>query len=219
MLTAFLMSKYRWTLSKTLQYVRSKKIYIGLSEHYIEQLELLESILNNQEEKPKLTNSWRGPYNSDEENLISKTYINSQEIILENIEKKQKKEKRVTWQDKIDKERKKELKQQRMRQTGIENGKKTKSNHKFAEDHNNPHNSLSTKHIKHEQVESPLKKPEGIKKTKKSQKVNVPKQEEVKPRKEQINQKEEFHEFQETEQPEAQKESKGIEDHRYFSEK
>ena len=38
MLTALLMSKYRWNLSNTLEYVRSKKIYIGLSEHYIEQL-------------------------------------------------------------------------------------------------------------------------------------------------------------------------------------
>ena len=46
MLTAFLMSKYRWSLSKTLEYIRSKKIFIGLSEHYIEQLELLEVILN-----------------------------------------------------------------------------------------------------------------------------------------------------------------------------
>jgi hypothetical protein len=46
MLTAFLMSKYRWNLSKTLEYIRSKKIFIGLSEHYIEQLEILETILN-----------------------------------------------------------------------------------------------------------------------------------------------------------------------------
>lgn len=63
-----------------------------------------------------------------------------------------------------------------MRQTGMENGKKIKSTHKLAEEHNNPHNSLSTKNIKHEQVESPLKKPEGMKRVKKNIKNSVPKQ-------------------------------------------
>lgn len=46
MLVAFVMSRYRWTLSKSLEFIRSKKIFIGLSEHYIEQLEILEEILN-----------------------------------------------------------------------------------------------------------------------------------------------------------------------------
>jgi hypothetical protein len=41
MLTAFLMSRYRWKLGKTLEFIRSKQIFIGLSEHYIEQLETL----------------------------------------------------------------------------------------------------------------------------------------------------------------------------------
>jgi len=39
MLCAYLMSKYRWTLDKTLAYIRSKNIFIGLSEAYIIQLE------------------------------------------------------------------------------------------------------------------------------------------------------------------------------------
>ena len=69
-----------------------------------------------------------------------------------------------------------------MRQTGMENCRKMKSTHKLAEEHPNPHNSISTKNIKHEQIESPLKKPEGIKKGKKSQKNHViVKQEEPKP--------------------------------------
>jgi hypothetical protein len=41
MLVAYLMSKFRWSLNKTLEYVRSKSIYIGLTEHYIHQLEIL----------------------------------------------------------------------------------------------------------------------------------------------------------------------------------
>ena len=68
-----------------------------------------------------------------------------------------------------------------MRQTGMENCKKIKSTHRLTEEHHNPHNSLSTKHIKQEQVESPLKKPEGVRKIKKNQKTSVPKQEELKP--------------------------------------
>ena len=103
MLSAFLMSRYRWTLSKTLEYIQSKKIYIGLSEHYIEQLELIETILNQEEGKLELSTGWRGPYVSDEEDLLSKTYLNSQEIPLDVQPKKEKKEKRITWQDKIDK--------------------------------------------------------------------------------------------------------------------
>ena len=64
----------------------------------------------------------------------------------------------------------------------MENCRKMKSTHKLAEEHPNPHNSISTKNIKHEQIESPLKKPEGIKKGKKSQKNHViVKQEEPKP--------------------------------------
>lgn len=69
--------------------------------------------------------------------------------------KKEKKEKRVMWQDKIDKEKKRESK---MRQTGMENYKKMKSTHKFPEEYENPHNSLSSKTLKNETVESPLKK-------------------------------------------------------------
>ena len=107
MLSAFLMSKYRWSLDKTLAYIRSKDIFIGLTENYIAQLEALEGILNEESDKPKLTNDWKGPYFNDEEEIISKTFINSQEIPVFEGEKKEKKEKRVTWQDKIDKEKKK----------------------------------------------------------------------------------------------------------------
>ena len=39
MLSGYLMYKYRWTASKTLQFIRSKNVFIGLSEHYIRQLE------------------------------------------------------------------------------------------------------------------------------------------------------------------------------------
>lgn len=65
MLTAFLMSKYRWSLDKTLAYIRSKDIFIGLTENYIAQLEALENILNEESDKPKLTNDWKGPYFND----------------------------------------------------------------------------------------------------------------------------------------------------------
>jgi hypothetical protein len=103
MLSAYLMSRYRWTLDKTLAYIRSKSVFIGLTESYIGQLESLESMLNAEEDKPKLTSEWKGPYGTDEEEIISNTFINSQEIALPETEKKDKKEKRVTWQDKIDK--------------------------------------------------------------------------------------------------------------------
>jgi len=58
----------------------------------------------------------------------------------------------VTWQDRIDKEKKKELKEQKMRQTGSEIYKKIRSNHKFSSEHSNPHNSISSKNIRHELV-------------------------------------------------------------------
>ena len=45
MLVAFLMNRYKWKLSKALEFLRSKQLFIGLSEHYIEQLEILESLL------------------------------------------------------------------------------------------------------------------------------------------------------------------------------
>jgi len=80
MLASYLMSRYRWTLSKTLEFVRSKNVFIGLSEHYIGQLECLEEILNGEVQKAKLSNGWKGPFLSDEEEIISKTFINSQEI-------------------------------------------------------------------------------------------------------------------------------------------
>lgn len=41
--------------------------------------------------------------------------------------------KRVVWQDKIEKERRKEMRENKMRQTGFDNYKKTKSTHKFTE--------------------------------------------------------------------------------------
>ena len=45
-------------------------------------------MLDQEENKPVLTSAWRGPYFSDEENLISKTYLNSQELILDEPVKK-----------------------------------------------------------------------------------------------------------------------------------
>jgi hypothetical protein len=45
MLTAYLMSRYRWTLGKTLAYIRAKNVFIGLSENYISQLEALQPFL------------------------------------------------------------------------------------------------------------------------------------------------------------------------------
>ena len=159
------MSKYRWTLSKTLEYIRSKKIYIGLSEHFIEQLEKLEQILKSEEDKPPLTSGWRGPYCSQEEDLISKTYLNSQELPNDVETKKEKKVKRITWQDKIDKEKKKEIRENKMRQSGMDY-RKVKSIHKMNDDHLAPHSSVSAKVIKQEQVESPLKQSEALKKGK-----------------------------------------------------
>jgi hypothetical protein len=88
MLCAYLMSRYRWTLDKTLAYIRSKGVFIGLSESYIGQLENLQLMLNAEEGKTKLTNDWKGPSNTEEEEIISKTYINSQEIALPETEKK-----------------------------------------------------------------------------------------------------------------------------------
>ena len=41
MLSGYLMCKYKWTVSKTLEFIRSKNVFIGLSEYYIQQLELL----------------------------------------------------------------------------------------------------------------------------------------------------------------------------------
>ena len=67
------------------------------------------------------------------------------------------------------------MRENKMRQTGLDNYKKIKSTHKFTEESANPHNSLSTKALKNESMESPLKKPEGMKKLKKSQKNVVPK--------------------------------------------
>lgn len=67
------MCKYKWTASKTLQFIRSKNVFIGLSEYYIQQLELLEKILQqtifNEDgimtQGVKLTNDWKGPYVSE----------------------------------------------------------------------------------------------------------------------------------------------------------
>lgn len=52
-------------------------------------------------------------------------------LIEVKTEKKEKKEKRVTWQDKIDKEKKKDIREGKMKQTGMEPFKKSKSNNKF----------------------------------------------------------------------------------------
>jgi hypothetical protein len=38
MIVAYLMNKFRWALRKTLEYIRSKGVYIFLTEHYIAQL-------------------------------------------------------------------------------------------------------------------------------------------------------------------------------------
>lgn len=51
------MNRYRWRLGKVLEFIRSKSIFIGLSEHYIEQLEMLEEFLGKSE--PELTSDWR----------------------------------------------------------------------------------------------------------------------------------------------------------------
>lgn len=67
------------------------------------------------------------------------------------------------------------MRENKMRQTGLDNYKKIKSTHKFTEESSNPHNSLSTKTIKNESMQSPLKKPDGMKKVKKSQKNIVAK--------------------------------------------
>lgn len=88
-----------------------------------------------------------------------------------------------------------------MRQTGSEIYKKIRSNHKFSSEHSNPHNSISSKNIRHELVQSPLKKPEEAKKSKKVNKASQSKkqQEQIFPVKEQ------FQEFKEAESQETGK--------------
>lgn len=81
MLVAFLMNRYKWKLSKALEFVRSKQLFIGLSEHYIEQLEILEHIL--MQAGIPLSSEWRIEYTSTEEEIVSKTFLNSQEIEIQ----------------------------------------------------------------------------------------------------------------------------------------
>lgn len=64
---AYLMNKFRWALGKSLEYIRAKNVYIGLNDHYVEQLEILEEILNLDSEKHPLTKVWSGPYFSTQE--------------------------------------------------------------------------------------------------------------------------------------------------------
>ena len=76
MVAAFLMNRFRWKLSKVFEFVRSKQLFIGLSDHYIEQLEILQEILEKTG-KP-LSSQWRIEYISIEQEIISKTFLNSQ---------------------------------------------------------------------------------------------------------------------------------------------
>jgi hypothetical protein len=64
MLTAYMMSRYRWTLGKTLAYIRAKNVFIGLSENYISQLEALQPLLAAEENKNPLSDTWSPPYAS-----------------------------------------------------------------------------------------------------------------------------------------------------------
>lgn len=61
------------------------------------------------------------------------------------------------------------MRENKLRQSDTENYKKVKSTQKFSEEYSNPHNSLSSKILRNDSVESPLKKPLGFKKSKKSQ--------------------------------------------------
>ena len=41
LVAGYLMYKYRWKLGKTLEFIRTKGVYISLTEHFIHQLEFL----------------------------------------------------------------------------------------------------------------------------------------------------------------------------------
>ena len=118
-LTAYLMDRFQWRLRKTVDYLQSKAIPITLSESHIEELVSLERHLGV---NSVLTLSWEGPYADDEEEIISKTYLNTSNVANQaptrkqlNLKRELTKEKpregrRVQWQDRIDKQQKKERK-------------------------------------------------------------------------------------------------------------
>jgi protein-tyrosine phosphatase len=77
---AYLMKKFLWTFDKTVNYVRSKKVEMKLSQNYTTQLKQFEQLL--QQDNP-LSNDWRRPYLSEEERVIVNTYNNTIEIKYE----------------------------------------------------------------------------------------------------------------------------------------
>ena len=52
--------------------------------------------------EPPLSVKWRIDYTCQEEEVISKTFINSQEIESSELTKREKKTKRIVWQDQIE---------------------------------------------------------------------------------------------------------------------
>lgn len=120
LLVAFLMDRFQWRLRKVVDYLQSKAIPITLSESHIEELVGLERHLSMDS---VMTLHWDGPYADEEEELISKTYINTSNVANQAPTRKQlnirkeilqeeppKEGRRVQWQDRIEKQQKKERK-------------------------------------------------------------------------------------------------------------
>lgn len=174
LLVALLMDKYRWTLRKTLEYIRAKDVFIGLSEHYIGQLEQLQDVLSQDKNNSPLSSSWKGPYLNEEEEIISKTFINSQEINYTKDEKKVPNNgKRVVWLDKLDKEKKREIKEGRPK---LEDNFLEKRKVKRTDENSNGlglgPSSFSAKIFKRDAIDLPLKRVEN-RKSKKQQGRNI----------------------------------------------
>ena len=117
-LTAYLMDRFGWRLRKTVEFLQSKAVPITLSQSHIEELVNLERYLGNH---TPLSSGWSGPYLSEEEELLSKTFINTSNPNNQLPPRRKQAQqsapsqpspppRRVQWQDRLDKQQKKERK-------------------------------------------------------------------------------------------------------------
>ena len=97
----YLMKKYKWSLNKSMQFLRSKKQDVDIPIHFIEQLKKFESRLRNRGELSRDTPWEYEDLKDPEEKLLRNTYINGIKPELNNLEINQNKEnlRHIFWAD------------------------------------------------------------------------------------------------------------------------
>ena len=96
----YLMKKYKWSLNKSMQYLKSKKQDVDISSYFFEQLKNFESRLRQRGELG-IDTPWEFEGLADpEEKLLRNTYLNGLKIEVNNIPNKGKNELRhIFWAD------------------------------------------------------------------------------------------------------------------------